>query len=87
MVLIAALCILALAIGILNKILYGGFFIFPWSYNNPYKIVLREIDVVRVALKKLGEELESDNITYDEYTERIGAIHVEMDRLSKVEIP
>ena len=87
MVLIAALCILALTIGILNKILYGSCFIFPWSHNNPYKIVLREIEVVRVALKELGKELDSNSITHDEYRERIDAIHVEMDRLSKVEIP
>lgn len=72
---------------ILNKIFYGGFFIFPWSHNNPYKVVLREIQVVRVALKKLGEEFDSNSITRDEYMERIDAIHVEMDRLAKVEIP
>ncbi len=87
MVLIAALCIATLAIGMLNKILYGGYFIFPWSHNNPYKIVLREIEVVRVALNQLGEELDSNSITHDEYMERFGAIREEIDRLSKVEIP
>ena len=77
----------ALTLLILNKILYGGFFIFPWSHNNPYNIVLREIQVVRVALEKLGEDFDSKSITLDEYRERIDAIHVEIDRLAKVEIP
>jgi len=76
MVLIAALCIAALTLMILNKILYGGMFIFPWSHNNPYKIILREIQVVRVALRELGEELESGSVTHDEYMERIDAIHM-----------
>ncbi len=87
MVLLAALCIVALTIGILNKILYGSCFIFPWSHNNPYKVVLREIEVVRVALDELGRELELGSVTHDEYMERIEVIHREMDRLSKVEIP
>jgi len=87
MLILAALCMVALTIGILNKILYGSCFIFPWSHNNPYKIILREIEVVRVALKELGEELDSNSITHDEYMERIGAIHKEIDRLSAIEIP
>jgi len=87
MVLVLAITVAVVALLILNKILYGGFFIFPWSHNNPYNIVLREIQVVRVALEKLGEEFDSKSITLDEYRERIDAIHVEIDRLGKVEIP
>ncbi len=82
-----ALCIAVLTLLILNKILYGGMFLFPWSHNNPYNIILREIEVVRVALEELGEELNSDSITHDEYLERFAAIREEIHRLSKVEIP
>lgn len=82
-----ALGMLGLTVMILNKILYGGCFIFPWSHNNPYNIVLREIEVVRVALNELDKELDSNSITHDEYMERFGAIREEIDRLSNVQIP
>lgn len=87
MILIGVISLAVLTLLILNKILYGGFFIFPWSHNNPYKIILREIEVVRVALKALGVELESGSISHDEYTERFAVISEEIDRISEVEIP
>ena len=87
MVLVLAITVAVVSLLILNKILYGGFFIFPWSRNNPYKIVLREIEVVRVALDELGKELDSNSITHDEYTERFGVIREEIDRLKNIEIP
>ncbi len=87
MVLLTGLIVFVLVLLTLNKIVYGGWFLFPWSYNNPFNVVLREIEAVRVALNELGEELDAGIITQEQYIERIDIIHEEMDRLSRVELP
>ena len=72
MILLTGLIVFALVFLALNRIVYGGWLLFPWSYNNPFNIVLREIEAVRVALDELGEELDAGTITHEQYMERIG---------------
>ena len=66
---------------IANKCVYGGWFHFPWSYNNPFNVTLREIAKVQEDLRQLGDELESGAVTHGEYVVRMDSIHNEMDRL------
>lgn len=78
--------ILVLVILVCNKKIYGGWLLFPWSRNNPYNVILREVDKVQQDLKKLGEDLESGDLAGGEFTKRMHSIGQEMDRLDNLNL-